>query len=221
MRSGRNGKCLILAALWALCWSWPAQAGTFVGADTYDQGESANYVSIGAPDLEYGRMIGLTSLADVTARVRLTWAQHTRVGGFGVGLGTDWRMRFAALGGWQVAAVGKPDLALHLGARDHPALAAPSTTNTAAICLGNPGLVAGWEGDLPARFSVGVHAPLTVYVAPDVTLAVPVYLSIGAEATFAGVVPLAQIDLGTTFYRLGARSDEEVFVRLRLGIGWR
>ncbi len=221
MRSVRNGKGLIVPVLLALCWSWPAHAGTFLGADTFDQGESANYVSLGAPDLEYGHIVGLTSLADVTARARVTWAQNTRVGGVGIGLGSDWRMRFAALGGWQIAAVGKPDLALHLSARDHPAVAPPSTSNTAAICLGNPGIVAGWDGDLPARFSVGVHAPLTVFVAPQATLAIPVYLSVGAEATFASVVPMAQVDLGTTFYRLGGRDDSEVYVRLRLGVGWR
>lgn len=218
---GRWSAMCLLAAACTVAWPRSASAGSFVGAETFDQGERASYVTVGVPEAEFGHVIGLTSLADVTARARLTWAQSTRVGGLGLGLGTDWRMRFAAIGGWQIAAVGRPDLAIHMGARDHPPVTAPNTSNTVALGLGNPGLVAGWNGALPLQVSVGVHAPIAVFVAPQVSLAVPVYLALGAQATFAGVVPLAEVDLGTTFYRMGGRRDEEVFVRLRLGVGWR
>lgn len=218
----RPGTALaVLACAVAIASPAAAHADALVGADALDRGEHAVYAVAGLSDVEFGAMFGLSSLADVAPHVRFVYGQGTRVGGFGVGVGTSFRFRFAGLSGWRIAALVEPEILFHQGVRDHPPLGQPgSTSSIVALQLGTPALVASRKvGD--AHVAIGLKAPIGLYVAPQASVFLPLVLHVAGEAPIAGsLTALALCDVGTVLYGSGGAEDAEVFLRLRAGIGW-
>jgi hypothetical protein len=210
-----------LATAWMLGASPAVAAGTLIGAGTFDAGQSAAYASVGWPDVEVGGVLGLNSLADVSPRLRLSYGQASRPGGFGVAIGSGLRLQVAALEGWRIALLAGPELFTYLNAQDHPP-AGPGSQSLMGFTIGAPGVVASRTFGDGVTAALGLHAPLTVHLLPEASLAVPMYVSAGFEAMLLdGLTLFAQAELGSVLYGPGGKPDSEFYPRFRLGLALR
>lgn len=199
---------------------------SLLGAATLDRGDWGGWVAIGVPDLEVGARFGQTSLTDLGGRLRLSGGTGSSLGGFGATGTALVRLRAARLGGWDLAITAEPGLTGHAAARTWaPYVAAhrPGNTGLFGIDAGVPGVVASTWLSPTLHLTVGLSAPLRVWIAPEPTLEVPILLHVSGEARVEGRwSALAAGEVGTTFYGPGAGSPaSDVVWRLRLGIGWR
>lgn len=193
---------------------------SFFGATTLAAGSHAGYVTVGLPDAEIGAVFGLSSIADITPRLRLQYGRSTRVGGFGVAAGTQLRMKFARAARWTFAVVAEPEISVHMWGVDHP----PTTTTGVPALALSPfaaGLVADRQVLSGVRLTAGIKVPLTFYLSPEWVMNVPLIAELGVESALApGMVVLARVDAGADFYGPGGLPGVESYFRVRVGIGW-
>jgi len=196
------------------------------GATPLDQGQWGVWGALGAPDVEGGARFGLSSVADVGARLRLSGGTGATMGGFGVTMSGLARLRLARLGAWEVALLAEPGLNIHGSAQHWAPLVkakADKATNLVAFDLGLPAVMASTWLTPSLLLAVGLAAPLRLYVLPEATLEVPLVLQVATEAKVSGHwSALAGGELGGNFYGPGAgAATADWSWRLRLGLGWR
>jgi len=190
------------------------------GAETLRPGNKAAYVTVGLPDVEIGAAFGLNSTSDVTPRLRLQFGRGTRLGGAGVAVGAQLRMKVARAARWTFALVSEPELSLHLYPNAHP----PTTTSGMPSLAISP-LAAGVVADrlvLPeVRVIAGLKAPLTFYLQPEWVMNVPLIAELGVEAKVGNnLMVLTRFDAGADFYGPGGVAGTESYFRVRVGVGW-
>ncbi len=198
----------------------PADDLSFIGARTIAEDATALYATAGLPDVEVGAVLGLSTLADVTPRVRFQFGRGARVRGGGVGVSAAFRMKFAEWSGWTFAVIGAPEVALHISGKDHP-----TTTNAAGQSL----LVTPFSGSLVAdrlllpslRLVVGLDARVGFFATPEFVLHTPLAVQVGAELRVTdSLFMIAQLDTGFDFYSQGSLPGNETYLRARVGLGW-
>ena len=193
---------------------------SFFGAQTVAEDASALYVTAGVPDVEIGAIYGLSSLADVTPRVRFQYGRGTRIGGGGLSVSSAFRMKFAEWSGWTIAVIGAPEVGLHLYGVDHP----PTTKSSPQSFRVTPfaGSLIADRLMLPSlRLILGLEAAIGFFIAPEFVLHTPLVAQIGAELRVTErLFLLARFDTGFDFYSQSGRPSSDVYLRARVGIGW-
>lgn len=197
-----------------------------IGALPFDRGEQAVWAATGAPDTEGGVIWGLSSLADVAARLRLSYGTGQHMGGFGATASAVLRVRIAEIAGWHVGLVSEPGAYVHSGAQQwapYVKAGTPRETALLGVDLGLPALMASSWLTPAVHVAVGLAVPVRVHLGPEPTLEIPALLKIAAESpidsTWSGV---AGADIGTSFFGPGAGAPTaEMTWRLRLGVAWR
>ncbi len=217
---------VVLAVAAGLALEAQAAEPSVWGATPLDQGQWGVWGTLGAPDVEGGARFGLSSVADVGARLRLSGGTGATMGGFGVTMSGLTRLRLARLGDWEVALQAEPGLNIHGSAQHWAPLVkakADKAANLVALDLGLPAVTASTWLTPSLLLAVGLAAPLRVYVLPEATLEVPVLLQVATEAKVSGHwSALAGGELGGNFYGPGAgAATADWSWRLRLGLGWR
>jgi hypothetical protein len=211
---------LLLSVVVCLGVAQPAWAADLLGAKTVDTDERAPFVLAGLPDVTVGFRYGLNSAIDVAPRLRLAWAQATRAGGVGVGIGAEVRGRLLDGQGWSVAGLLRPELLIHSDARDLPS-AGPGRWAAVVLDLGAGGLIASRDVAPGTRVHAGLRIHPQLYVSPQASLAWPMVLEISGESVIRGRWrALLQSELGVVVYGAGGRRDEEFTAALRIGLGW-
>lgn len=190
------------------------------GATTLPAGSFGAYATVGLPDVEFGAVFGLNSIADITPRVRLQFGRSTRLGGFGVAAGTQLRMKIARSSRWTIALVAEPEVSLHLWGTNLP----PTTTSGVPAFAVSPfaaGVVADRQILAGVRLTAGLKVPLTFYLRPEWVMNVPLIAEVGVESTLTqGMMVLARVDAGADFYGPGGLPGTESYFRVRVGLGW-
>lgn len=220
---------LLAAALPALI-ATPALAApapaAVIGAQPFDRGEMGLWANLGVPDVELGARWGLSSAADLGARLRLSYGTGSHLGGFGSSAALLARLRVAQWGGWDVALAAEPGVLVHAGVQDWAPLAKAgqkgATTALLGVDLGVPAVLASTQlpGDL--RLALGLAAPAQIQFSPETTLVWQVV----ARAQLAKAVDqrwsaLVGAESGTVFYGPGAGAPTaEPLWRLHVGVSW-
>lgn len=215
---------LLLAA--AASSALAAPAPRVVGARTFDAGAMGLWVSAGVPDVELGARWGVSSVADLGPRLRLSYGTGSHLGGFGSSAALVARLRLAALAGWDVALTAEPGAFVHAGVDDWAPLAKAgkrgATTALLGVDLGVPGLVASTQlaGDWLA--AVTLAAPVQIHLSPEPTVAWQVLARLQAlKAVDRHWSALAGGEWGTAFYGPGAgAAAAEPLWRLYVGVSW-
>lgn len=211
---------VLLSVLVCMCAAQPAWSADLLGAKTVDTDERAPFVIAGLPDVTLGVRYGLNSAVDVAPRLRLAWAQATRAGGVGVGLGAELRGRLFDGLGWAVSGLLRPELLVHSGARDLPSVG-PGKSGVVALDLGAGGFIASRDVAPQTRVHAGLRIQPQVYFSPQTSIAWPMVLEVAGESVVRGRWrALLQSELGVVVYGAGGRRDEEFTAALRLGLGW-
>lgn len=193
---------------------------SFFGARTIAEDAAALYATAGLPDVEIGAVYGLSTLADVTPRVRFQYGRGARIGGGGVSLSSAFRMKFAEWQGWTFAVLGTPEVALHLYGVNNPATT-KSSPQTFRVTPFAGSLVADRLVLPSLRLILGLEAAVGFFVSPEVVLHTPLAVQLGAELRITErLFLLTRFDTGFDYYSQGSRPGSEIYLRARVGIGW-
>lgn len=221
-------KSWIFTILLVVCLGWTASAAASpaaVGIATYDHGEGAAWGTAGWPDMEFGAVVGQSSLADVGGRLRLSYGDGQTFGGFGAQAAALLRLRVANVAGWAVGLVCEPAVFVHGGAANWAPYVKANGSKTVSLFGLEPGLpwlAAGtWLApELYVAFALGV--PLRVHLAPETTLEVPVLARVSAQYPLTKQWALvAGTEAGVAFFGPGAGAPTYALnARLRVGLVW-
>jgi hypothetical protein len=200
-----------------------AEARAPARAITLPEGQRSLYVAAGVPDLELGLCLGQNSLVDLTPRLRLLYGRGTRVGGAGTAIGLLARLMIARAGDFTVSLAAEPEFSLHWGARDHPPAKGGSvTSDTTALSLGVPIVLAETGLGEQVRLLFGAGMPIQVIMSPRAVLAVSPQGRVAAEvAVNERVAALGGVELGYDLYGPGGDPRGLFLYRAWLGLSWR
>jgi hypothetical protein len=189
-----------------------------IGAATLPEGERALVVSAGLPDVEVGWLVGLSSLADVQARIRFQYGRGVRVAGAGTTVGATFRLRLAESSGWNLALISDPEVTLHFFGKDHP----PTRDTTSTMLALSPlagGLVIDRLLHPDVRLAISCQTSVGMIISPEIVLHVPIIAGIGGEFRITEVLWLfTKFDTGADLYGPGGDPGSRAYLRARVGI---